>query len=306
MKQFFNVVIFLNDLLSVFNISLDFSPTIFKILFFYNIFKNIRFFSKFFLGARARHFMCGFDSHQLHRGAFLSQNERRYREHVSRTVSSIAASDRERSQISLVALCDTTNGGGIVAIPTRFCKNRCVARVHRGVCRARDNACRVESNRISRDESNRTSNRIEPFPSPSVLRMRYKLNSVTRPRASEARRRARAAHEKETTRAVPIRIASNRFVSNDETETKRAESRRQVVASPALQVREQREHDHHVLDEGVLVRQAGRGEGGDGVRPLRAQQVHLQDPPEPHVRVHDQLHTQAEAPPREVHDEQRP
>lgn len=41
------------------------------------------------------------------------------------------------------------------------------------------------------------------------------------------------------------------------------------VSSPfALQVREPREYDHHLLHQGVLLRQAGGGEGGDGVRPL--------------------------------------
>lgn len=56
--------------------------------------------------------------------------------------------------------------------------------------------------------------------------------------------------------------------------------------------------------EGVLLRQAGGGEGGDGVCALRGRQVRVPHSPLPHVRVHDQLHTQTQTPAREVHDEQ--
>ena len=40
--------------------------------------------------------------------------------------------------------------------------------------------------------------------------------------------------------------------------------------------------------------QAGGGEGGDGVRSLRVWPLCVQARPEPHVRVHDQLHPEAE------------
>jgi len=75
--------------------------------------------------------------------------------------------------------------------------------------------------------------------------------------------------------------------------------------SKRLQIRESREHGHPVLNQGVQLRQAGRREAGDGVRKVREREVRLQDPAIPDVRVHDQLHPQAEAPAREVHDEQR-
>uniref|UniRef100_A0A8B9C8X7 TEA domain transcription factor 3 n=1 Tax=Anser brachyrhynchus TaxID=132585 RepID=A0A8B9C8X7_9AVES len=71
-------------------------------------------------------------------------------------------------------------------------------------------------------------------------------------------------------------------------------------------VQQRREHDHHGLHQGVLLREAGRGEGGDGVRAAGERPVRLPHPPVPHVRVHDQLHPQTQAPPGEVHDEQRP
>ena len=38
---------------------------------------------------------------------------------------------------------------------------------------------------------------------------------------------------------------------------------------------------------------------------VRGRPLPLQDPPQPHVRVHGQLHPEAEAPAGEVHDEQR-
>jgi hypothetical protein len=60
-----------------------------------------------------------------------------------------------------------------------------------------------------------------------------------------------------------------------------------------------------VQHEGVLVREAGGGEGGDGVRALRERPLRLPYSPLAHVRVHGQLYTQAQAPAREVHDEQR-
>lgn len=44
----------------------------------------------------------------------------------------------------------------------------------------------------------------------------------------------------------------------------------------------------------------------DGVRAAGERAVRLPHPPVPHVRVHDQLHPQTQAPPGEVHDEQRP
>ena len=55
----------------------------------------------------------------------------------------------------------------------------------------------------------------------------------------------------------------------------------------------------------MQLRQAGCGEGGDRVCEVRGRALPLQDPQEPHVRVHDQLHPQAETSAREVHDEQR-
>jgi len=60
-----------------------------------------------------------------------------------------------------------------------------------------------------------------------------------------------------------------------------------------------------VLNQGVQLRQAGRREAGDGIRQVRERTVRLQDPEVAHVRVHDQLHPQVEAPAGEVHDEQR-
>lgn len=44
----------------------------------------------------------------------------------------------------------------------------------------------------------------------------------------------------------------------------------------------------------------------DGVCAVGERPVRLPHPPVPHVRVHDQLHPQTQAPPGEVHDEQRP
>ena len=61
-----------------------------------------------------------------------------------------------------------------------------------------------------------------------------------------------------------------------------------------------------MFDQSVQLREAGRREGGDRVRQVRGRQVPLQAAPLPHVRVHDQLHPQAEAPAREVHDELSP
>ena len=73
----------------------------------------------------------------------------------------------------------------------------------------------------------------------------------------------------------------------------------------SFQLREHREHDDPVFDQSVQLREASGGEGGDGVRPVPGRALRLQAPQEPHVRVHDQLHPQAEEPAREVHDEQR-
>ena len=53
----------------------------------------------------------------------------------------------------------------------------------------------------------------------------------------------------------------------------------------------------------MQLREAGRGEAGDGACALREREIRLQDLPEPHVRVHDQLHPQAETLARKVHDE---
>ncbi len=55
----------------------------------------------------------------------------------------------------------------------------------------------------------------------------------------------------------------------------------------------------------LLLLLPGGREAGDGVRPLRERPLRVQDPALPDVRVHDQLHPQAQAPPGEVHDEQR-
>lgn len=55
----------------------------------------------------------------------------------------------------------------------------------------------------------------------------------------------------------------------------------------------------------MLLWKAGGGEGGDRVRQVWERQVCVSYQPLAHVRVHDQLHPQTEAPAREVHDEQR-
>ena len=70
-----------------------------------------------------------------------------------------------------------------------------------------------------------------------------------------------------------------------------------------LQLREHREHDHPVLHQSVQFWKASGGEGGDRVPPLRGRPLHLQDPPQPHVRVHDQLHPEAQALARTLYDE---
>ena len=71
----------------------------------------------------------------------------------------------------------------------------------------------------------------------------------------------------------------------------------------SFQIREQREHDHPLLDQGVQLREAGGREVGDRARQIREREVRLQDLPESDVRIHDQLHPQAKALAREVHDE---
>ena len=71
-----------------------------------------------------------------------------------------------------------------------------------------------------------------------------------------------------------------------------------------FQVRKSREHDNPSVDKGVQLWEAGGGEGGDGVRSISGRTIRLQARPQPHVRVHDQLHPQAEEPAGEVHDEQ--
>lgn len=55
----------------------------------------------------------------------------------------------------------------------------------------------------------------------------------------------------------------------------------------------------------VLIRQTSRGKGGNGIRALRGRPLRVPHTALAHVRVHGQLHTQAETPAREVHDEQR-
>ena len=54
----------------------------------------------------------------------------------------------------------------------------------------------------------------------------------------------------------------------------------------------------------MLLRQAGGGEGRDGVLTAREWPLHLPHHSISHVRLHDQLHQQAQALTREVHDEQ--
>lgn len=60
-----------------------------------------------------------------------------------------------------------------------------------------------------------------------------------------------------------------------------------------------------MFDEGLFLWQAGSGEGGDGIPATGERTVRVQDTAVAHVRVHDQLHPQAQAFAREVHDEQR-
>ena len=50
----------------------------------------------------------------------------------------------------------------------------------------------------------------------------------------------------------------------------------------------------------------GGWEGRDGIFPTGGRSLRLQARPQPHVRVHGQLHQKAQEPPREVHDEQCP
>jgi hypothetical protein len=59
-----------------------------------------------------------------------------------------------------------------------------------------------------------------------------------------------------------------------------------------------------LLNEGLLVWQASRREGGDGVLALGERAIRLPNPPVADVRLHDQLHQQAETTTREIHDEQ--
>ena len=73
-----------------------------------------------------------------------------------------------------------------------------------------------------------------------------------------------------------------------------------------IQVREQRTDDDPELDKGVQLRQAGRRKAGDGVRAIRERALRVQDPGLADVRVHDQLHLQAQEPPRDIHEGQRP
>lgn len=69
------------------------------------------------------------------------------------------------------------------------------------------------------------------------------------------------------------------------------------------QIRESGEHDNHVFDKSVFVREAGRGEGGDGVRTLRERAIRVPHPPVTHVRIYDQLHPQTQALAGKVYDE---
>ena len=61
-----------------------------------------------------------------------------------------------------------------------------------------------------------------------------------------------------------------------------------------------------MLDEGVQLREAGRREGRDRVCAVRRRSVRVQDRPVAPLRVYDQLHPQAQAPAREIHDELGP
>ena len=61
-----------------------------------------------------------------------------------------------------------------------------------------------------------------------------------------------------------------------------------------------------MLHEGLQLRQAGGGEGGDWARQVWGREVRLQAAQISALRVHGQLHPQAEAPAGEVHDEQCP
>lgn len=89
-----------------------------------------------------------------------------------------------------------------------------------------------------------------------------------------------------------------------------------VVLRGHQSLRELGKHDHHVLDQGLLLREAGGGESGgrdaapvnpsrsppafpsrrsvsfspDRIRPVRERPVCLQDKQIPHVWIHDQLH----------------
>ena len=72
-----------------------------------------------------------------------------------------------------------------------------------------------------------------------------------------------------------------------------------------IQVREQWEYDHHLFNKGVLLWQAGGWESRDGIRPIWEWPFRLPHPSFAHVRVHDQLYSQAQTPARKVHDEQR-
>lgn len=72
-----------------------------------------------------------------------------------------------------------------------------------------------------------------------------------------------------------------------------------------MQIRVQRQRGDHVLHQGVLVRQAGGREGGDGVLAAGELALRVPHPSVADVRVHDQFHPEAETPARTIHDEQR-
>ena len=72
-----------------------------------------------------------------------------------------------------------------------------------------------------------------------------------------------------------------------------------------LQVRKPREHDNPGVDKSLQLWEAGGGKGRNRVRSLSRRKIRLQARPQPNVRVHDQLHPEAQEPAGEVHDEQR-
>lgn len=70
------------------------------------------------------------------------------------------------------------------------------------------------------------------------------------------------------------------------------------------QIRKQRECRARVLHNRLLLWQASGGEGGKRVLPTREQSLRLSHSTLPHVRVHDQLYSEAEEPTGTLYDEQ--